>query len=228
MSILSDLYSLLVPRSCPVCGERLSQGEDFICLACSAQWPRLDIDDVADNAMVRRLWPHFAAVYGASLITYRHHSPFHQILMRIKYQGGAALAEAMGRWGAREFEASPLREWADAVVPVPLSRWRRLRRGYNQAELISRGIAGEYGLPVAKLLRRAEGSTTQTRLSAEQRLENVKGRITAHIPPQWRGKHLLLVDDVMTTGATLTACAQAILADDPQAQISVFTIALAG
>ncbi len=225
MSILTDLYSLLIPRCCPVCRNRLSPNESFICLECSVAWPSCGIEDISDNRMVRQLWSFFPVVYGASLIRYRSNSPFHNILMSIKYNGHTDLAETLGRWGAHEFDTSPLREWTDVVVPVPLSRLRRLRRGYNQALMIARGVADEYQVPVAQLLRRKE-SPTQKHLSAHERLTNVQGIYSARIPEHWKGKHILLVDDVMTTGATLSACAQAILDADPSASVSVFTLAL--
>ena len=191
------------------------------------QWPRIQIRDIADNQMVRQLWSFFPAVYGATLISYRHISPFHQILTNIKYQGHTELAVKLGRWGANEFASTDLPAWTDVVVPVPLSRWKALRRGYNQARLIAQGIAQEYQRPVADWLKRKGGSkSTQTHLTAEERLENVRNVFSARIPEKCRGKHILLVDDVMTTGATLTACALAILREDPTAALSVFTIAL--
>lgn len=191
-------------------------------------WPRVGFTSIDDNAMLRQLWPHFAAVYGASLIRYRHLSPFHHILMKIKYHGHVELAESLGQWGARELRETALREWADVVVPVPLSRWRQFRRGYNQAEIIARGVAREYSLPMARLLHRREGRTSQTHLSAQERLANAQDLYSARIPRSLLGSHILLVDDVMTTGATLTACALALLEADPSARISVFTLALSG
>lgn len=190
------------------------------------QWPRIQISDIADNHMVRQLWPYFPAVYGASLISYRHISPFHQIVVNIKYQGHTELAVAMGRWGAREFADTDLPAWTDMVVPVPLSWWRHLQRGYNQARMIAQGIAQEFHRPVADLLRCKGGKSSQTHLTAEERLENVRHVFSARIPEECRGKHILLVDDVMTTGGTLTACALAILREDPTAEISIFTLAL--
>ena len=224
-TLLADLGALLLPRTCPVCGGRMAQGESFICVACSAQWPRYPIAHIDDNTLVRLLWPSFPAVYGATLFIYRHASPFHNILMRIKYQGHTQLAEALGGWGAREFQETALPQWTDVVVPVPLSRRRRMKRGYNQAELIARGLAREFDRPVECMLRRKEGRGSQTHLSSEDRLANAQGIYSAAVPERLRGKHLLLVDDVMTTGATLTACAQALLEADPTAEISVFTLA---
>ncbi len=185
------------------------------------------MERIDDNMMVRRLWPSFPTIYGATLFAYRHHSPFHHILMRIKYQGHTRLAEAMDQWGGRELQDTALPAWTDIIVPVPLSRMRRLKRGYNQAELIARGLAREFGRPVETLLRRREGRKSQTRLGSEERLANAQGIYSAAIPQHLCGKHLLLVDDVMTTGATLMACAHALLEADPSAQISVFTLACA-
>ena len=114
----------------------------------------------------------------------------------------------------------------EPIIPF-LSRMRQLQRGYNQSELIARGLAREFGRPVEKLLRRRGIRQSQTQLGSEERQANAQGIYSAAIPTQQRGKHLLLVDDVMTTGATLTACATALLESDPTARISVFTLACA-
>ncbi|MCR4921905.1 MAG: ComF family protein [Bacteroidaceae bacterium] len=226
-TLLADMAALLLPRTCPVCNERMVQGESFVCAACSAQWPHYPIKRIDDNMIVRRLWPSFPAVYGSTLFIYRHISPFHNILMRIKYQGYTQLAEELGRWGGRELQATALPEWTDILVPVPLSRMRQLKRGYNQAELIARGMARELDRPVERLLRRKGGRPSQTHLGAKERRANAQGIYTADIPNHLRGKHILLVDDVITTGATLIACATALLEADPTAEISVFTLASA-
>ena len=116
----------------------------------------------------------------------------------------------------------------DALVPVPLTRWRRWRRGYNQAEMLARGMAEVTGLPVLKLLKRTKNRMPQSRLSGEVRRRNAEGIYRAAIPDEWRGKCLVLVDDVMTTGATLSSCAQALLEADKNAEICIFPLTYAG
>lgn len=222
---LSDLADLLQPRLCPVCGGRLEGKDSFICAACSAQWPRLTLDRLDDNQIVRAMWASVPVTYGASLIVYRHESPFHELLMEIKYRGGTELAHALGRWAVRELQGTDMLAAIDVLVPVPLSWRKQLKRGYNQALMIARGMAEQSGLPVRQLLSRHDRRKNQAGLGADERRNNAEGIYEAHIPDADKGRHILLVDDVMTTGSTLIACTRAILQTDPTAEVSVFTLA---
>ena len=124
-------------------------------------------------------------------------------------------------------EIAPLQlaKQIDVIVPVPADRKRKKRRGYNQAELIAKGMAKIMNRPVQNFLEKKDTGTSQTKLSRTARRENTTGKYIATIPDTWRGKHILLVDDVLTTGATIGNCAQALLACDPKARISIFSLA---
>ena len=222
---LSDLADLLQPRFCPVCGNRLAGNASFICAACSTQWPRLPLERYDDNLIVRAMWASVPVTYGASLIVYRHESPFHELLTEIKYRGGTMLAHELGRWAVRELQGSEMLAAADMLVPVPLSRRKLMERGYNQALMIAQGMAEQSGLPVREILSRHDRLKNQASLGADERRDNAEDIYEAHIAEADRGKHILLVDDVMTTGATLIACTRALLKADPTAEVSVFTVA---
>ncbi len=228
MSVLSDIAHLLLPRYCPVCRRRLEHTERILCPVCASAMPRLQVSSVADNAMLRPLWARVPLEHAFALIAYRHYSPFHSLLMRIKYEGDIALAVSLGRWAGEEAVQAGMCGHADVLVPVPLARERERKRGYNQARLLADGMATAMHVPVVEMLVRQRRGESQTHLSALQRGSNASGLYHASVPPAWRGSHIALVDDVMTTGSTLAQCTEAILAADPTAHVSLLTLAFAG
>lgn len=228
MNILSDIAHLLLPRYCPVCRRRLEHTERILCPVCASAMPRLQVGSLADNAMLRPLWTRVPLEHAFALIAYRHYSPFHSLLMRIKYEGDVALAASLGRWAGEEAVRAGMCDHADVLVPVPLARERERERGYNQARLLAEGMASAMHLPVVEMLARRQRGESQTHLSALQRGSNASGVYHASVPPAWRGCHIALVDDVMTTGSTLAQCTEAILSADPTAHVSLLTLAFAG
>ena len=228
MSLLSDLKELLLPRLCPVCGKLLMASEDVLCAYCAIGLPRYRIFDIEDNVLLRMIWDKADVQRGMTFLSYNHNSPYHKLIIGIKFHGMSDLAIKLGRWAAMEAEKHDFWEGVDALVPVPLTRWRRWRRGYNQAEMLAQGMSEVTGLPVVNLLKRTKNRKPQSRLNGEARLKNAEGIYHAYIPDEWRGKCLVLIDDVMTTSATLGNCAQALLRADESAQICIFPLAYAG
>ena len=176
---------------------------------------------------MRLIWDKADIKRGTTFLSYNHHSPYHNLIIDIKFHGRSDMAVRLGRWAALEAEKQGFWEGADALVPVPLTRWRRFKRGYNQAERLARGMAEVTGLPVVNLLKRTKNRTPQSRLSGEARLKNAEGIYKASVPDEWRGKRLVIVDDVMTTGATLGNCAQALQNADKSAEICIFPLSYA-
>ena len=228
MSLIADLCNILLPRRCVVCGLTLEPAEQYLCASCSVRLPRYPIRSIGDNEPLRKVWNFAPIQYGATLLYYRHQSDFHNIIIRIKYKGGEQLGIRMGEWAATETARFGLAGKADVIVPVPSDSRRRKRRGYNQAELIARGMGRIMQLPVQDFLVKKQSGTSQTKLDRTARHENTSGKYEAFIPENWKGKRILLVDDVLTTGATIGNCAQALLAADPSAEISIFTLAYDG
>lgn len=229
MSLLSDLKELLLPRICPVCGKLLMEGEDILCAFCAIGLPHQRIANINDNLLLRLLWDRADVLHATTMLHYNQDSPYHNLIIDFKFHGKSDLAVRLGHWAAVEAEGQDFWQGVDALVPVPLTRWRRWKRGYNQAEMLARGMAEVTQLPVLNLLRRTENRTSQTHLSGEERRKNAEGIYKAiAIPDEWRGKHLVLVDDVMTTGSTLANCAAALHEADRSLQISVLPLAFAG
>ena len=225
---------LFFPGRCAVCDEVLSSPKDGICSECRKllqyiEEPRCmkcgkglmssEQEYCYDCGKEERSY-----ICGFPLLNYV--SPVRESLARMKYDGRQEYAEFYGRELAMHFKDSFGRLGIAALVPVPVSSKRRRERGYNQAEMIARGMGRIMHRPVMNLLIKKDTGTSQTKLSQKARKENTIGKYEANIPQDWRGKRILLVDDVLTTGATIGNCAQAILATDSQATISIFTIAL--
>lgn len=228
MSLLSDITSLLLPRRCPVCRRRLEHTEQSLCAVCAMAFPRLPLVSIDDNMMLRVHWAHLPIEHAFALMAYRHDSPYHLLLMRIKYEGDTSLALRLGQWVGEEAQKMGMAEHIDVLVPVPLTARRMRERGYNQARLLADGIASVMNVPVEDMLVRLHQGTSQTHLSAQERGQNASGIYKAHVPQPFRGKNVAIVDDVMTTGSTMAQCAEEILKDDPTAHISLITLAYSG
>jgi len=199
-----------------------------VCAFCALGLPRFPILRLDDNHLLRMLWNKAEVQRAFTFLSYNHESPYHNLIISIKFHGRSDLAVKLGQWAATEAMKHGFWSEADALVPVPLTRWRQWQRGYNQAEMLARGMAEVTGLPVLNLLKRIKNRTPQSRLKGEMRLKNVDNIYRANIPDAWHGKTLVLVDDVMTTGATLGNCAQALSDADKNAEICIFPLTYAG
>ncbi|MDM7925121.1 MAG: ComF family protein [bacterium] len=207
---LRDSLDFAFPRSCLICGEGFGEGR-WLCPAC---WRR--VLESAEPAMHRDAedFPYLAGeqYFDGLAACWEFNPDLEQIIHRIKYSGMEKLGRHLGGLAGRIFrEAEISVARPDAVVPVPLHPVRRRERGYNQSERIAEGFAGIYGLPVrGDLIDRRRATKTQTGLTGEERQVNVSGAFRVRRPEAVRGLSLLVVDDVVTTGATLNACARAL------------------
>lgn len=226
------LRELFFPRKCLVCGRILGSGERDICVECLDSLPMTWQWCVVQNSAFDRMARKFDVEAAASLFRFGSESDYRRIIYGIKYGGRRALAFRMGRMLGRYLAASREFGRCQAVVPVPLHPLRRWKRGYNQAELIARGVADALGISLeTRLLRRRRHTRTQTRLHGAAKARNVEGAFSASVSEADRLRRqgvtrLLLVDDVLTTGSTLAACAAPLITEG--FRISVATLAFAG
>lgn len=235
---LKAFYDLLLPRRCVVCGCRLNVREEYVCLYCQADMPftryhKMKRNPMSDrfNALIQEdMCGYESYAYAAALFFYSSEASYRHITYQIKYSGNIRLGRYFGRILGRSLSEA---EWfadVDMVIPVPLHRKRRWKRGYNQAEVIASEVAAELGVPMkTDVLRRIRNTRTQTRLDISEKTANVDGAFTAEALTARPVAHILLVDDVFTTGATLHACYKALRQAFPSSvRISVATLGFVG
>lgn len=219
--------SLLFPRCCIVCGNPLAKGEVYLCAHCNMNLPRTDLHKQKDNAVEQLFWGKIPLERATSFFYYRKGSNYRQILHRLKYRGEKEIGEVMGRCMATELLPYDFFSDIDVIIPVPLHPKKQRARGYNQSEWIARGISGISGISVdTTSVSRKKNTATQTRKTVFERWENVNQTFTLHLPERFVGKHLLIIDDVLTTGATTVACAS-VFDGVEGVRISVLTLAVA-
>lgn len=216
-----------MPRLCPVCGAALNDDEKWLCRQCLATLPRTRYEDVEFNTMEQLFAGKVPIERATAYFFYEKGSPFASILHDIKYRG----RPGMGRWLAAravsEMGDSHFFDSIDAVTAVPLHRSKIASRGYNQSEYLARGIADALNTPYLEILKAVRPHSTQTHKGAMERWLNIQGNYALRDNTgDLENKHILLVDDVITTGSTLTVCAL-LLKSIPGVQVSVFTLAAA-
>lgn len=242
------LIDLVFPAACGACGRRLLEDEYGVCADCYATFSRPPAPLCSrcgihlSSALAAKPLPKGApegacadcahlddSGFEAARGAFRYNGAIVAVLHDLKYRGNTPQAEALARWAFIEWRERWPAAWpVDLILPVPLYWWRRIRRGFNQAELLCQSLARLSGVPTAPdILTRTRQTRTQTRLTPEQRLRNVNDAFRVDRPELVAGKTILLLDDVMTTGATLHAAARA-LRIAGAARIFAFAVARAG
>ena len=222
------LLDIVSPRGCVVCGGRLSAREEHVCLSCQMVLPYTNMQrQPTDNAMVRRFFGQFAVCRAAALMRFVPQTPPARLVYAIKYGDGRELAVWIGRWMAA-ICGPDFFSGIEGITYVPLTPKRERWRGYNQCRLLARGISQHTGLPLLDgLLLRNSFSVSQTQRRRSERMEAVEEVFSLADGADFGGRHLLLVDDVMTTGATLISCGRQ-LEKAGCRHISVLTLGLTG
>ena len=225
MKWIDDLKDLLFPRYCKVCRRRLAHSERQLCLSCLMKLPRTHYERTPDNKLMQHFmeWPE--VVRATAYFYYYKEGRYSSLIHHLKYHDHPEVGTDLGRLAATELQACGFFEGIDLIVPVPLSKKKKRQRGYNQCDYIARGISQIIGIDIhTRCIERAVDTDTQTHKGRTERWKNAEGIFRVVAPKALTGKHLLLVDDVATTGATLHACISALLTV-PNVRITVFALA---
>ena len=227
--LITSAAGVFMPRNCSVCGKPLSLDERFLCRKCLLEMPRTHYEEIDFNPFDQLMAGKVPIERCASYFFYQKNDPYASILHDIKYHN----MPTMGRWltehAAREMKDSHFFYNIDAIVPVPLHYTKLASRGYNQSQYLAQGISRATGCPVIKALKAVKDHSTQTHKDAVERQKNIEGTIAINQRQcsNLDGKHLLIVDDVVTTGSTLLACATTLKSALPNVKLSLFTLAAA-
>lgn len=232
MSTLDDIVrglrgvaELFYPHTCPLCGGRVEGDRQLVCTRCMVDAPLTGFEMLADNPVSRRVWNLIPIERACSLLYYVHEGEWRHLAHRFKFEGRWKYALDAGRMMGEMLASSPLWGGVDCVAAVPLHPLRRLRRGYNQSEYLAEGVAQEMGIEhVRGCLVRHSYNRPQVETDKEQRWDNVAGIFSVRHPERLSGRHLLLIDDVFTTGATTISCGEAILRAVPDCRLSLATL----
>ncbi len=214
---LEALLSLVYPPMCDACGRPLVNGERLLCLHC-----RLSLTPAPD------IEPRLASLLNPierakALYVYDKGHPAARLVQAAKYNGFPRIGYQLMAEAIPQLQASGFFDGVDAVCPVPLNVWRLMRRSYNQSSYIARAIEDQLDIPLRKLLR-ARHHASQTHFGATDRAKNAERTYYADVKKCRHYNHILLIDDVITTGATVRACVAALHAANPQAKISVLAL----
>ncbi len=225
-AFVSALADLVFPHLCYACAQKNIYKKDLFCVRCQHHLPESDQHLQQDNIFTRRFWGLIPIVGGAALYLYRKGGLVQHIIHQFKYQGKKEIGLRLGEYYGSKLLHSTHFQTIDAIVPVPLHKTKQRWRGYNQSEQFAYGLSNSMNKPAVNLLIRVKNTATQTKKDVLDRHENVEKIFqfapNRMVPP---GAHILLVDDVLTTGATLEACAKVLIAQ--HYKVSMATVAIA-
>lgn len=224
--LFRGIAQLIYPNTCAVCHEGLVPGEEVLCSSCLYNLPRTRAWLTTDNMVARQFWGRIPIELACSLFHFAKGSRYQHLLHLLKYAGrrdiGLYLGQQLG------IELAQIADYSNisAIVPVPLHPKKQQIRGYNQSQAIAEGIALRTGWHIEpNVLIRQQFTQTQTHKNRDERMLNVANAFAIQQGEKLRGQHVLLVDDVITTGATLEQCAQTLLNSCQNIRISIASLA---
>lgn len=226
-TIRSSLYKcveFIFPRNCFLCNTKLQSGDDYLCPLCLSRLPRTHYHNIEMNRMEHRFAGRFPFEHATGHFFYSSHSDISILMQDLKYRHFRGLAKYLGKKVGEELVITPFLSGIDAIIPIPMHYLKKARRGYNQTEEIAKGLSEVTSIPVIYNLKASKPHKTQTSMTIEQRRSNTEGIFTVHKRDQLTGKHILLLDDVCTTGSTLTSAALALHDSSPGIRLSILTL----
>lgn len=227
INFIYDFVNLFFPNLCSGCLSSLQKGEEYICMSCVNRLWVTNYYLEKDNPVARLFWGRVDVENATSFCFFNKGEILQKLIHRLKYKGDKMIGYQLGVLCAAQLKMTKEYHYVDYIVPVPLHPDKLYKRGYNQAEWIALGMASVLNRKVKlKLLEKIKNNESQTKKTKEERIANVKNVYRVNKKEKIKDSHILLVDDVLTTGATLEACVNE-LKKNNQLKVSIATIAYA-
>ena len=225
LDYFNDLFCLFFPELCAACGQNLFKNEKVICTNCIYHLPRTNFHLDPQNKMAKQLWGRFMFQQAIAFVYFQKGSRVQTLMHELKYNKKPNVGIRIGELYALQLNNTEIWDQPDLIIPIPLHPKRLKKRGYNQSEQVSKGMSAILNLPInTHNLIREENTQSQTKKSRFARYENLKDAFIVKNASELSHKHILLVDDVMTTGATMEACSIELLKIEG-VKVSVCTLA---
>lgn len=224
-----DLLHVLYPQNCLICKHEFNQSKLAICPICASELAYTHFEDYTEATNLDKLfWGRVNLEGTYALLRFKQQSSTQQILHELKYKDNPEIGKHFGKEIGTKLKSIARFSDVDALIPVPLHPKKEFIRGYNQAEVICKGIAESSGTKLRKdLLKRISFTESQTKKGKSSRWENMQNRFKIQGATNTDLKHLLIVDDVVTTGSTLETCVRILQKEFPEAKISIAVLAVA-
>ena len=225
MNFLKDLFYLFYPSICSNCSEQLLQNENVICTFCRHDLPLTNFTSYTKNKVSAIFFGRVTIEKAYSLLLFRKEGITKNLIHDLKYRGNEGVGIFFGNWLGEILMKNKEFSTVDLIVPVPIHLKRKKIRGYNQVTKFGERLSTYLNIPfIEDVLVRQSSTKTQTLKARFERFNDLETKFLVTNTTQFKGKHLLIIDDVITTGATLEACAQALL-KTPDIKISILTMA---
>ena len=223
---IKDFFGLFFPELCVVCDTHLISQEKLICIKCLYSLPKTNFHNQKENPVAQLFWGRTKIEYATAFFFFNKGSIYQDMMHKFKYNGNKEIGYILGKSFGIQIKESIFSE-IDIIVPVPLHPKKQKKRGYNQSDWIAKGLAEsmQKDIDTTNLIR-SVATETQTRKSRFERWQNVESIFKIKNPALFEGKHILIVDDVVTTGSTLDACAN-ILLELKNVKVSIAALAVA-
>jgi ComF family protein len=227
MNFVQDFMAMIFPECCLACNDGLAKNEHLVCLSCQLAMPHTHFHLDEKNPLAQRFWGKVPLSHASAFYKFTKQSRVQSLLHQLKYRNQPEIGRLLAYWYGQELLNTGFQQKFDLIIPVPLHPAKLRKRGYNQADSIALGLSDALDIPWAgSVVRRITNTDTQTRKQRLERFENVKGVFAVADTSLLRQQRVLLVDDVITTGATLEVCASLLL-ECGCSEVGVASIAVA-
>ena len=224
--MFQSIINLFFPKACSGCNAILLANESVICTDCRHEIPLTNHHNIPNNEMLLKFYGKLDLVHASALFYYQKKGIVQELIHKLKYKGHQEIGESIGYWYAEELKKSIALKDVDFIIPVPLHPKRFKKRGYNQVATFAEALSKSMQIPVKELiLIRDKNTKSQTKKNRIDRAQVVSNIFSVGTTTDFEGKHFLLIDDVITTGATLESCGREVL-KIPNARLSIVCMAM--